>query len=41
MRFDWFGIAPGSARREQAFSYDQGATWATNWVMTFTREAEL
>jgi hypothetical protein len=40
VRYDWFDVAPGSARWEQAFSYDQAATWATNWVMTLTREAE-
>lgn len=36
VRFDW---TPGaqSARWEQAFSYDGGRTWETNWIMSFTR----
>jgi hypothetical protein len=39
VRYDWFDVSPGSTRWEQAFSSDDGATWATNWVMTATREA--
>jgi hypothetical protein len=37
VRFRWSGITPGSARWEQAFSPDAGATWETNWFMDFTR----
>lgn len=38
VRYEWFDVEPGSARWEQSFSYDGGATWETNWVMTSTRE---
>ena len=37
--FLWEPAAAGGARWSQAFSYDGGATWETNWVMTFTRSA--
>jgi hypothetical protein len=36
-RFLWSQITPASARWEQAFSPDAGATWETNWIMDFTR----
>ena len=36
-RFTWDGITDTSARWDQAFSVDDGATWETNWVMEFTR----
>ena len=36
-RFTWSKITPASAQWEQAFSFDAGKTWETNWVMTFTR----
>lgn len=36
-RFLWHSIAPDSAVWEQAFSTDEGATWETNWVMTWIR----
>jgi hypothetical protein len=35
----WEAITPGSARWSQAFSYDDGQTWETNWIMDFTRTA--
>lgn len=36
-RFIWSDISPHSARWTQAFSFDDGATWETNWIMDFTR----
>jgi hypothetical protein len=39
VRFMWSEIAANSARWEQAFSADDGATWEVNWVMQFTRAA--
>jgi hypothetical protein len=36
LRFEW--RADESAPRwQQSFSYDDGATWTRNWIMTFTR----
>ena len=37
VRFDWTEVTPLSARWEQAFSFDAGATWKPNWVMMLRR----
>ena len=37
VRYKWSEITANSARWEQAFSPDHGATWEVNWVMRFTR----
>lgn len=39
VRFIWSHITANSARWEQAFSADKGATYETNWVMEFERAA--
>ena len=36
-RYLWSNITKSSARWEQAFSFDAGKTWDTNWVMEFRR----
>jgi hypothetical protein len=38
-RLQWSDITPSSAHWEQATSADGGKTWATNWIMDFTRAA--
>jgi len=38
VRFLWSRITETSARWEQAFSADNGATWETNWIMDFDRQ---
>ena len=37
MRFLWLDTDSDTPRWEQALSADGGASWETNWVMTFTR----
>ena len=37
VRFKWTHETPATARWEQAFSPDGGATWETNWIMHMTR----
>lgn len=38
VRFEWRAPQSASAARwEQAFSYDGGTTWRTNWIMEFSR----
>ena len=37
VRHQWIGTDNDSPRWEQAFSFDGGETWATNWVTTPTR----
>ncbi|MFI8186567.1 hypothetical protein OG539_33515 [Actinacidiphila glaucinigra] len=39
VRFQWTTLNPDAPRWEQAFSYDGGTTWRTNWIMEFTRTA--
>jgi hypothetical protein len=35
--YRWMKQGPVHARWEQAFSYDDGKTWETNWVMDLTK----
>ena len=37
VRFIWTPMTPTTCRWEQAFSEDDGKTWETNWIMSFTR----
>jgi len=37
MRYVWFNISPKSARMEQSYSDDGGASWELNWVCELTR----
>jgi hypothetical protein len=38
VRFDWTVLSDRSARWEQAFSFDQGENWHTNWTWSLNRE---
>lgn len=37
VRFTWKDITDDSATWEQSFSFDEGATWDTNWVTRHSR----
>ena len=37
VRFTWKDITMNSATWEQSFSFDEGATWETNWVTRHAR----
>jgi hypothetical protein len=37
VRLRWFDITEQTARWDQAFSDDDGATWEVNWTMAFER----
>ncbi|MEU4326589.1 hypothetical protein [Nonomuraea dietziae] len=39
VRFEWTRPTPETARWEQSFSYDEGASWRTNWTMDLSRPA--
>jgi hypothetical protein len=39
VRFDWEALGHDTARWAQTFSFDEGRTWTTNWIMDFTRAA--
>lgn len=36
-RYLWHSVSASSATWEQAFSVDDGKSWETNWIMTWTR----
>jgi hypothetical protein len=38
VRVVWSGIEAGTPHWEQSFSYDEGKTWETNWVIDSTRD---
>ena len=40
-RFRWSRLVDGSPQWEQAFSTDEGKTWETNWIMSFTRAQRI
>jgi hypothetical protein len=37
VRYDWKNITADSVTWEQSFSFDDGASWDSNWVMESTR----
>jgi hypothetical protein len=37
VRYVWLNISPKSARMEQSFSPDGGATWEVNWICELSR----
>jgi hypothetical protein len=39
IRFDWSDVTPSSARWQQSFSFDGGASYRPNWVMEFSRSS--
>ena len=41
LRFIWTSLSSTTCRWEQAFSPDGGRTWETNWIMEFTRVADV
>lgn len=40
VRFIWESTSANTARWQQAFSFDGGEQWETNWIMEFTRDQE-
>lgn len=38
VRFEWTETTGGQPLWKQAFSFNEGSDWLTNWVMIFTRE---
>jgi hypothetical protein len=37
VRYDWTILSADAIRWEQSFSFDEGATWDSNWIMDSTR----
>jgi hypothetical protein len=37
VRFEWTGTDTATPQWSQAFSYDDGESWETNWIMRFRR----
>jgi hypothetical protein len=37
VRFTWDRLSSQTPRWQQAFSYDSGVTWDTNWIVEFSR----